>query len=635
MLKDDFRESLLRCINDYLPVLMTGDRDWTVKGFIDIYKNIYSISLDTKVISKILELMLFPMIQQFAEDHGLEIVLSKAQNFYPDIIFITPGGRKIALDIKSTYRRSATRVSGFTLGAFTGYFRFRDKAKNITFPYNEYDKHYVLGIIYTKQGELIDESCVYTIDDLKEILSVIRDVEFVLREKYQIAADRPGSGNTKNIGSATKIEELRDGTGVFARYGVEVFDDYWMYYLTNDMARQAQLAKPPYRNLEGYFEYKGGTTARIKEPSVEYFAPPQLELPFVADIEKNPLFPSTRFQGSKLKLVDWIWDNIKDLQLDTALDAFGGTGCVSHRLKREGKQVTYNDVLKFNYYIGLALIENDEVTLSSGDVDFLLQRHEGVDYPTFIYDTFPDIYFTDEENSWLDMVVKNIELLGDGSIEFAKVGYKRALAYFALFQACTIKRPYNLFHRKNLYIRTSEVERSFGNKTAWDTPFPNHFLKFISEANDAVFSNGRQNVALNEDGFDVKGEFDLVYIDTPYISNRGVGVDYLDFYHFLEGIVNYEAWGEKIDYRTKHRKWKQAKGIWSDRNSIHSAFDQLFRQFQDSTLVVSYRADGIPSIEELMDMLKRYKRGVTRVAATEYKYALSVNHSQEVLLIAL
>jgi len=51
--------------------------------------------------------------------------------------------------------------------------------------------------------------------------------------------------------------------------------------------------------------------------------------------------------------------------------------------------------------------------------------------------------------------------------------------------------------------------------------------------------------------------------------------------------------------------------------------------------VVSYRADGIPSIEELMDMLKRYKRGVTRVAATEYKYALSVNHSQEVLLIAL
>ena len=64
-----------------------------------------------------------------------------------------------------------------------------------------------------------------------------------------------------------------------------------------------------------------------------------------------PVFPSTRYQGSKLKLVNWIWDNIKGLKFDTALDAFGGTGCVSHMLKSKGKQVTYNDVLKFNYYI--------------------------------------------------------------------------------------------------------------------------------------------------------------------------------------------------------------------------------------------------------------------------------------------
>ena len=37
---------------------------------------------------------------------------------------------------------------------------------------------------------------------------------------------------------------------------------------------------------------------------------------------------------------------------------------------------------------------------------------------------------------------------------------KQALAYFALFQSCIIKRPYNLFHRKNLYVRTKEMKRS-------------------------------------------------------------------------------------------------------------------------------------------------------------------------------
>lgn len=32
--------------------------EWTVKGFIDIYRNVYTISPDTKIISKILEIHL-------------------------------------------------------------------------------------------------------------------------------------------------------------------------------------------------------------------------------------------------------------------------------------------------------------------------------------------------------------------------------------------------------------------------------------------------------------------------------------------------------------------------------------------------------------------------------------------------
>ncbi|MCM8774383.1 MAG: type II deoxyribonuclease [Candidatus Omnitrophica bacterium] len=122
--------------------------DWTVKGFIDIFKNIYTISVDTKVISKILELMLFPIIQRFAQENNYKMVLSREQNYYPDISFIDETGTKIAFDMKSTYRISMNTVSGFTLGTFTGYFRDRNSTKNITFPYKQYAKHYVLGIIY-------------------------------------------------------------------------------------------------------------------------------------------------------------------------------------------------------------------------------------------------------------------------------------------------------------------------------------------------------------------------------------------------------------------------------------------------------------------------------------------------------
>ena len=74
----------------------------------------------------------------------------------------------------------------------------------------------MLGIIYTKQEERIDEYKIYTIAELKRILSVIKDIEFILQEKYKIASDRLGSGNTKNIGSAVKIEQIRNGTGIFS-----------------------------------------------------------------------------------------------------------------------------------------------------------------------------------------------------------------------------------------------------------------------------------------------------------------------------------------------------------------------------------------------------------------------------------
>jgi hypothetical protein len=259
MQQDNFQNSLLRHTENFRRVLATPSGDWSVKGFIDAAKNIYTISVDTKVVSKIIELMMFPVLLKFAKENGYEMVLSSEQNHYPDVTFITKDKKKIALDLKSTYRKSDTVVSGFTLGAFTGYFRYRDSKKNITFPYQEYDKHYILGVIYTQQGNLIDENRVYSIDDLEDILSVVKDFDFIVQEKYRIAKDRPGSGNTKNIGSCVKLNELRDGLGPFTKLGVKVFDDFWINYMTNEMAHSAKLKNPPYTNLSEYLKYRNIT----------------------------------------------------------------------------------------------------------------------------------------------------------------------------------------------------------------------------------------------------------------------------------------------------------------------------------------------------------------------------------------
>jgi adenine-specific DNA methylase len=340
---------------------------------------------------------------------------------------------------------------------------------------------------------------------------------------------------------------------------------------------------------------------------------------------KVGVLPSTRYQGSKYKIIKWIDYYTKDLKFDSVLDAFGGTGCVGYMFKKNGKRIFYNDSLKFNYYVGLALIENPKTILDNNDIDFILKKHSKIKYPTFIYDTFHDIYFTDEENKWLDFVITNIIQIKDK--------YKQALAYFALFQSCIIKRPYNLFHRKNLYIRTADVERSFGNKKTWDTSFEEHFRKFVDEANNAVFDNKNKNKAFHSDIFDLDIQADLVYIDTPYISSKGIGVNYFDFYHFLEGIIFYDQWPNLIDEKSKNKKIKNGKNEWCNKGEIHQAFEKLFKKFKDSILVVSYRDDGTPTISELVQMLEKYKKFI-EVKKLEYKYVLSSGTSKEVLIIA-
>jgi len=241
---------------EFNKLVSTDNGDWVVKGFIDVFKNVYTISGDTKVVSKVIELMLFPHFVAFANEHGLKLALAREQNHYPDLTFIDQKGCKFAVDLKSTYRTGPDTVNTMTLGAFTGYFRNRDSTKNITFPYREYSGHFVLGVIYSRAELGIDELKVHTVDELEEIPSVVKNLQFFAQPKYCIAKDQPGSGNTKNIGAVGVISDLAGGNGPFTKLGEEVFDDYWMYYLTPDMARAVELKEPPYKNLTTYFAYK-------------------------------------------------------------------------------------------------------------------------------------------------------------------------------------------------------------------------------------------------------------------------------------------------------------------------------------------------------------------------------------------
>lgn len=338
-------------------------------------------------------------------------------------------------------------------------------------------------------------------------------------------------------------------------------------------------------------------------------------------------FPTTRYQGSKRKLSAAILSHLGDLEYETVLDAFSGSCAMAHAFKLAGKSVTCNDILAFNQQIGVALIENDAVRLDDATIDRIAKRHEGVTYGNFIERTFDDIYFTTQENRWLDVATENIRRIEDR--------FARAIAWFALFQAAMAKRPYNLFHRRNLYMRTAEVKRGFGNKTSWDRPFEDHFRRFAAEANDSIFDSGGRCSSLSQDAILIEPIFDLVYVDPPYINQRGCGVDYHSFYHFLEGMVKPDDWSESIDYRSRHRRLLRRHCPWSDPKTCHAAFQQLLKRFSDHLLVISYRSDGIPTVDELVSMTRTVARSVRVIELDRYQYALSTSRAtKEILLIA-
>lgn len=236
-----------------------GD-EWTIRGFIDIFKNIYTISTDTKIVSKILELHLFPHFLVFAEKIGYNIELATYQNWYPDLTFISKENPRIkfAVDLKTTYRDEEYPefCNGFTLGSHGEYFINRTSTKNIQYPYDEYSGHFCLGIIYSRS--IIDkneETRIYTIDEIEKIPAVIKGFLFFAEEKWKIASDKGGSGNTANIGSIQKIDDILNGNGVFAKAGEELFDDYWANFGKMEVLVGGKRKK--LSSFSEYLQYRG------------------------------------------------------------------------------------------------------------------------------------------------------------------------------------------------------------------------------------------------------------------------------------------------------------------------------------------------------------------------------------------
>lgn len=332
--------------------------------------------------------------------------------------------------------------------------------------------------------------------------------------------------------------------------------------------------------------------------------PPQKSIKSIG-IQKGPNallenFPGTRFMGSKYSILPFIWNCIKHLKFESVLDIFSGSGCVSYMFKQQGKRVISNDFLNFCYHISNSLVKNNDVKITDSDIQLLLSQNGSGD--SFIFDTFKDLYFTDDENRFLDNLRTNIDLL-DSEI-------KRSIALAAISRACLKRRPRGIF--------TYVGNRYNDGRKDLKLTLQEHFLENIEAFNNAVLDNGLHNEAYNVDGLKLDIDADLIYIDPPYFSPHSDN-EYTRRYHFIEGLCR--KWeGLEIQWKTKTKKFKRYETPFSSKNTVYDAFKLLFEKHRDKIIVVSYSSNSIPNKNELSSMLKSHKKSV-EVHQVNHRYS--------------
>ena len=318
-------------------------------------------------------------------------------------------------------------------------------------------------------------------------------------------------------------------------------------------------------------------------------------------------FPNTRYMGSKKSLLGEIWKAASQFEFESVLDVFSGSGVVSYMFKAQGKTVYSNDYMVMNSTISKALIENNTIKLDTTDIDILFGDDSGNDF--FISNTFKDIYYSNSDNKYIDRFRCNIKKLKSKS--------KKNLAMTALMRACLKKRPRGIFTYTGLRYDDGRKDLKISIK--------DHFLQAISDINNAVFSNGKKNSVSNLDAMNVGKHADIVYMDPPYYSPYSDN-EYVRRYHFVEGLAR-DWQGVDIQEHTKTKKFKNYPTPFSSRNGAIDAFNSLFKKYQKSVIILSYSSNSLPSQEELIALMSKYKDSV-EVVAIDHSYSFGNRKSK-------
>lgn len=318
-------------------------------------------------------------------------------------------------------------------------------------------------------------------------------------------------------------------------------------------------------------------------------------------------YPKVNYIGNKEKLAHWICEYFpKDAT--SVFDAFSGGSSIGYESKKRGYKTISNDVLKINYFLAKSLIENNGETLGEEDIEILFS---GKPKKGFMHKNYGEVFFFKEECMELDQYRNNIDKLSSE--------YKKTIAFTLLRRAMIRKMPYSRFNLnwdkiKQLRDEEYSYEKYKRRRAYHNESFKSHFLQNLDAYNEAIFDNKQENLAYNEDVFNLLENIsaDIIYLDPPYTGTMN----------------NYHGFYSLVDEYIASKKVAPFENNFTEKKAALELFDKLFSKLSNFKYwFLSYNNNSYPSKEDLVEIISRYSKNI-QVIEKPHNYQITGKHKK-------
>ena len=307
-----------------------------------------------------------------------------------------------------------------------------------------------------------------------------------------------------------------------------------------------------------------------------------------------------RYIGSKTKLLDWIFSEIKNnTQGKSFFDIFSGTGSIAERALSLYNKVIVNDILSSNKIIYEAFWGKEKINFC------LINEYKNL---------FIALTNIEKENYFSENYGGKYFGLNDAK----KIGYIREIIEENYKSKVLNKREFSILLASLIYSM-DRIANTVGHYEAY-RQINIKDDRFRFELIDLNDYQNKEIEIFQEDANSLAPKIyaDIIFLDPPYNSRQ-----YSRFYHVLENLVDWdkpELYGVALKPKPKNMSEYC-------RNGAAKVFDDLISNLKCKYIVVTYNntynsksssSQNKIKLEEIKKSLN--KRGVTKIFESDYKF---------------